>query len=373
MFSCVTSVNAEEPTNSNNIEQISSIVPTNAIVYAQSNLKPLAQSIQKYSADFGLSFKNVNELALGDPYVIYSAAEKGSQDKIYYFPVIENDKIKMILSVIDDNGNYTSELQEGIANELNNINYQEDNNHIFYSDDKKIYVQSDDDCDVLASVDGNFDSNNANNKNAENFENKSYEQKIEEITNNYAKETPTTSNSSSNEIFGANGFSTKAWNITQLNVNKCTVPQGNYNLCWAASVATTAKYRNLKKYPMLTAKQVANKMKISYNRGGTLTDMRNALSKYSVNNYSTSNKQLSFGKLQYNILSQYPVIMGCSSAVGGHAVTAIGYSTFGGVNLVTFYNSGTNRCSSVVYNSKGTKFSYAGYTFVWKTNVSRYK
>lgn len=143
-------------------------------------------------------------------------------------------------------------------------------------------------------------------------------------------------------------------------------------MCWAASVATTVRYRNYSKYPKLTAKQVSNKMNIGYNKGGTLSDMKNALSKYGITSYKTSNTQISFSKAQTNILNQYPFIIGATSNFGGHAVTGVGYTTYGGINQITFYNSGTNKCATVEYRTSGTKFSYANHTFKWVETVSKY-
>ena len=137
-------------------------------------------------------------------------------------------------------------------------------------------------------------------------------------------------------------------------------------------VATTVRYRNYSKYPNLTAKQVANKMKIGYNDGGDENDIKNALSKYGVTNYTFENKQISFSKVKTNILNQYPFIIGAISIKGGHSVTGVGYTTYGGINQVTFYNSGTNKFATVEYKSSRTKFSYINTTFLWYSTVSRY-
>lgn len=146
--------------------------------------------------------------------------------------------------------------------------------------------------------------------------------------------------------------------------------QGNYGLCWAASVATTVRYLNYSKYASLTAKQVANKMGIGYNDGGSISDIKNALKKYGQT-YLTSSSQLTFGKVQTNIVAQYPVIMVCydSGNTVGHAVTCIGYTTYGGIKQVTFWNSGNKKVTTVEYKTLGTKFSYAGYSFIWKKSV----
>lgn len=370
-----TAFSATNVVENKNSDDIASIIPEAAINYAQSRLKPLSQTVKQNSDDFGIDIKNVYKLKLGEPYVIYSSTDNGVQDPTYYFPVIENDEIIMVLSVIEDDGIYSAVLEEGIANDLNDIDYQSDENYIFYSDQENIYVESENSCDIIGEVDiceQNITKSQINN--AENFEHLSFEDKVEEITNTYAAEdiNDKSETNETNIIFGAQGFSTKQYNIVKLNTNKCTVSQGNYGLCWAASVATTVRYRNFSKYSKLTAKQVADKMQIGYNDGGSLSDMRKALTKYGVTGYNISNKQISFAKAKANILNQYPFIIGAISNKGGHAVTGIGYTTYGGINQVTFYNSGTNKCATVEYKTSGTKFSYANTTFKWIGTVSKY-
>ena len=63
--------------------------------------------------------------------------------------------------------------------------------------------------------------------------------------------------------------------------------QGNYGLCWAASVATICNYLNGSN---ITAKNVADEMNIGYEEGAWLYDAQRALNAYGVvyNNYNDS-------------------------------------------------------------------------------------
>lgn len=49
----------------------------------------------------------------------------------------------------------------------------------------------------------------------------------------------------------------------------------------------------------------------------------------------------------------------------GHATTIIGFSTYGGINQITFYNPGTDKVTSVEYLNSGTKYIYNSYVFKW--------
>lgn len=118
----ISSTTTFSATNTTEIsDDISSIIPEDAVKYAESRLKPLSQTVKQNSNDFGIKIENVYKLELGEPYVIYSSTDNGSQDPTYYFPVIQNDEIIMVLSVIEDSGVYSAGLEEGIANDLNNM------------------------------------------------------------------------------------------------------------------------------------------------------------------------------------------------------------------------------------------------------------
>ena len=62
-------------------------------------------------------------------------------------------------------------------------------------------------------------------------------------------------------------------------------------------------------------------------------------------------------------------IMTCISGTDGHAVTCVGYTTYGGIKQVTFWNSGNKQMTTVEYQTGGAKFAYAGKSFVWKNSV----
>lgn len=375
IVSSTTTFSATDTTKSETANDVSSLIPDDVVKYAESRLTPLSQTVKQNSDNFGIDIKNVYTLELGEPYVIYSSLDNGTQNPIYYFPVLQDNEIIMILSIIDDNGIYSAGLEEGIAEDLNTIGYQSDENYIFYTDEQNIYAESESDTEIIGSLNQSNNATITQLKNAKEFENLSFEKKINEINDTYAIDEPSDNIQVDNTqeiLYKAQGFSTKTYNTVRLNTNKCTVSQGNEGLCWAACVATTVRYRNYSKYPKLTAKQVANKMEIGYNDGGDENDIKKALDKYGVKNYTFKNKQISFSKVKTNILNQYPFIIGAISPKGGHSVTGVGYTTYDGINQVTFYNSGTNKFATVEYKSSGTKFSYVNTTFLWYSSVSKY-
>lgn len=331
---------------------------------------PLSQTV-KFTPDiFDIAVNSVYDLKLGTPYVIYSSANNGEQDAIYYFPVIQNNQSIMVLSVIDCGEDYSACIEEGIASYLNDINYMNNDNYIFYTDNKNIYAESEDNLKVI-DYKCTYEVTNAQIKNSERFENLEFNKKVEEITENYANDNKINSDSQPTmDIVGAQGFETNTNNIVKLKTTNCLVTQGNYNLCWAASVATVVRYRNYSNYSTLTAKQVADKVGIGYNTGANPDQTKNALEKYSISYTNASAGQISYAVYKTNIFSQYPVLIFAYPSSGmGHTVTGIGYTTYGGINQITFYNPATNTTSSVEYKTGGTTFTHNNTKHTWKYTV----
>lgn len=103
------------------------------------------------------------------------------------------------------------------------------------------------------------------------------------------------------------------------------VKQGNYNLCWAACVATIV---NFKKGLSLTAMNVADEMGINYMAGAGAGEMNDALAAYGLN-YSLYYGKLSWSTVKSRIHSKKPFIMVVDAgAEKAHAIVAYAYSYF---------------------------------------------
>lgn len=148
--------------------------------------------------------------------------------------------------------------------------------------------------------------------------------------------------------------------------------QGNYGLCWAASVATVANYVYGTSH---TAMNVADAMGKGYNDGGTTSEMQTALNYYAITYSYIVNSQLSYSVIQTNIQNQRPPIVYALSNAGtddeaAHAVTLYGY----GGGYIYLWNSGMNSGAGgsqlILYNSTATTFPYGNATFTWTKTVS---
>lgn len=143
--------------------------------------------------------------------------------------------------------------------------------------------------------------------------------------------------------------------------------QGKYGLCWAASVATIVNYRNGTAY---TAKNVADRMGIEYNTGGTLENASLALNLYGVM-YKAIYNQISWTLVKKNIDQKRHIYVAATSSRNGHAVACFGYKVNNQKKYVYFWNPGTQSTSIVLYKTAGTTFSYNNSVWTWKYTAAR--
>ena len=141
--------------------------------------------------------------------------------------------------------------------------------------------------------------------------------------------------------------------------------QGDYYLCWAASVATIVNY---KKNRNISAKTVANAMKIGYNDGATPLQTEKALNKYGLT-YKAKESKISWATIKRRIsVNDRPFSIALTPLSGGmgHMITGYGYNTFmSGMKMVEYWDSqGTKGCFP--YSSKVTLY---GVTYYWFATV----
>lgn len=117
------------------------------------------------------------------------------------------------------------------------------------------------------------------------------------------------------------------------------VGQGDYNLCWAASVATIVNY---KKNRNISAKTVANMMGIDYNTGAKLGDIKKALNKFELW-YKIKYDKISWKTVKKRIVvDDRPFVIALNSGGKmGHVITGYGFSNNSAENMpmVQFWDS----------------------------------
>lgn len=363
------------PQNKKNciLEMHNNIITNDVYEYALDRLLPLASTVNNSAENFGNIINNLNHISFGTPYIIYNAFSGGNQSCIYYFPVVEDNDVKCILSICKEGDYLFASLSEDIAEELNDINYLHDNDYIFYCDGKYIYAENNEKIkrlDVTIDDEYNVDSQDKQ----VSFKKLLLSQKVQHIKDTYGIKRDIQKNAVS-LYDNAKGFSSKTSTNVRLNTNGCLVQQYSDGNCWAASVATTLRYLNYSKFKNVTARNVCDKIHVGYNAGGNLVTRQKALIAYGISYYNDFlSYPMEFGLIQKNILNQRPILASCvgTKSGSGHAVTGIGYTTYGGIKQVVFYNSGNNKCVTTEYKTKGLTFSYNNESYRWRSSLSCY-
>lgn len=163
---------AADSNDSESLEIKSLDVPQEAISYAKSIAPTMLSSVVGNQELYGVSINNYDNVSLGEPYTIMSFDEEDSD--IYYFPVLEDDEIKLILSVYEISGEWNATISEDIAEQLNDLEDGSDKEYILYYDNGTTYAQSENKTEEIFADESMSDSDNTINSDL------SYEDKLNE-------------------------------------------------------------------------------------------------------------------------------------------------------------------------------------------------
>lgn len=275
---------------------------------------------------------------------------------INIYPIFINDKAVMMAYADSKGANISLSYDISIFTSLKTLSNED---YILYIDDGVYYAECEKGTQELSRTKDYYDNGN------DEFDESSYSEKIEYLEIIEDKdcifEDIQDENYASNDKLGMNytlvskvssTINGVASNLYTCNIKKF-VSQNDRGLCWAASVATIVNYKVA--LSNLSAENVADKMKIGYDRGGTLTDIRSALYKYGINYNITYNK-LPWNTVKINISRDKPFVIALKKENIGHAITAYGYACDSNGYKILFYYS-----APYVYTS--------GYVFNWVATV----
>ncbi len=255
------------------ISSIEDVIPLEAKLYVNENMNIFFQYACEFDTMQSISMSEDIGLILGNPYVIYNFSSE--QDEVYYYPIIdkESNTVISIVGIIGTEFGYVFEIQTGMADILNEMNYIQ-NNCIFYIKNGNLYAENQ---SQLVNVDlGLVPETGAEEENIiENqFFNLSYEEKMTAIIDKIPEFKPYTSVAWENEEQQLNSLLGTTLTLYY--------PQGlySYGMCWASSTATVVNYL---KSSTVTGFDVCNRLGIGYNTGGSLYDIQSGLSYYGIN------------------------------------------------------------------------------------------
>ena len=285
----------------------------------------------------------MSDLELGEGYIIYDAS-KAIQESSYYFPVYENNEVVLVVNVIESNEGWNISVGTDEIEALKEINYKE-NGGIVYIADNVVYAENGENKAVLYSNTGSVIENDM----SCDFEKLEFEEKSEIVEDKQKMVRAVEIEEESDGKFVGAGGITSGNGYAYLNMDNCCVGQGNYNLCWAASIATIYRYRTGNR--SLTAKNVADKVGLPY-AAANESEIATAFNVYGLS--YKERKFIPFSKIKSNINNKYPVMVKGKIAETNkytkHAVTVVGYNDVGVDDFVKIWDSATEKYKIIKYS-----------------------
>lgn len=336
--------------------------------YANSIFDIVRNTLCIYKNDFDISTDKLRHITLGEAYVICDLDEE-SQDEIYYFPVLsDNKEVIAILNIAGVSDGWHYSISNELVDILNDIDYVH-NRAYFYKNKNSTVVESK---NVIHNLLG------YSNELVSEIRQKTKKQResiLRQTLNKFHKVKIHDNAKAENlicEYKPSFSESTRDRKICSLHNPQS---QGTYPLCWAATVATIVNYCKGTNYSCTdVAKKMGQKPPYHGESDGVAW---NALSIYGVaynNLYFDRSNKMSWDTYKLYINNKYPVYIGAmtSDHKTGHAVTGFGYRTVSLVEYVSIWNSGINNMMAVPFKHSGTTFVYNNKVFVWETSVAAY-
>lgn len=364
MFNFQTAVFAETKSGQIN-ENVS--VPNDAAQYIQEKYSDIVELAKLYQEAFQLDGTTLHDLTIGEPYVILDLDET-QQDELYYYPILDaEDKIILVVSVMGTTEGWNLSISTEMTEELNNIEYVE-NNFVFLESEDNIVAESKDDAIVIEGEENEI---------IEEYTDLDYDELVEEVSEKIDEQFVKTDILEEEETCDMLYGYTRGFRATSTSASKvCSLynpkGQGAYGMCWAASVATIANYI---KGTNRSAQSICLLMEIGLNDGATISQSATALNKLGVYYAAHPLSIMSWTLIKKNINNKYPILVAAKSGSKGHMVTLYGYQELY-TNYIQIWNSGLNGGAGgsqvIQFKSSGSTFSYGGYTYKWKEYVSYY-
>lgn len=322
----------------------------NAILYAQRCYIDMVDIIYQNQDEFGIINLSMDDLRLGEPYIIYNVADS-CQDAIYYFPIYSKNKIVLVLSLLYKDNIWNESMDSTQSKALNFVNYGEQN-CVFYKIGSNIFVENNE------KVINLFTSEIVNKENInDEFVKLTLDEKIKIIDSNTKTIQILDHELDSNVNIGYAPRIIYGNTYTYLDMNGYRVTQNGYNICWAASIATIVRY-NLGNVT-LTAEQVANRMgenyKLASYTGANNVTIQRAINTYGLR-YSHKSTSIEWDRVRYNINNRKPIMLSCYSENGGHMVTVTGYTNN---KYMKIWDSATENSRLIAYGKSFTESNVA--------------
>lgn len=323
-----------------------------------SKLNELFITLKTVPEDLGLTLSDVEDAYVGQSFSIANVTAEGDYEAAYnilYLPVISNNEVIAVASVHKDSDGFSCSIGKKFAEQLEVVIKSTNGNFALVADEMDIiavdtanntefivdYVNNDTvDTYIYEDV---CDYNNV--INAAYIYNKSYDLPV------------------------ATPPMTRAYNYFN---SYPIVYQGNYNICWAAVVASMVMYELPSQYSELYATHVCNKIGHSYT-AGSVSDVMNALEAYLPSSYNIAfvSRALTKNEVISEIDSNDPaaIFLTTSNATMGHVVAMCGYRSTSSSFQVRYMDPYFQEFEFAYYESSGFDFVFGTTSYTWVYTV----
>lgn len=333
-------------------------MPQKIVKYVEDNVADAVETVLE-DGDSGVDMDYGADISIVKPYVIYNAFKQ--QDAVYNFPLTADDRVVMVISVMDTEEGLGMQFGPGLADKLNEIDYVH-TDYIFYEYDDTFYAESANAKMVLGYISsGNYNYTDEEMKRSQIFSRLSYMEKCRVIADKVKDFVKcTVSEDGADQNLKAGGI------LTLHN----PMGQYNYGMCWAACVATVVNY---KKNSSVNPFEVCNKMSIGYDEGGTAYNIRDALNKYSVDYQKVRFNMLNIDEVKDNIDGKHPIValLFNDHYSKGHAVVIFGYTPKEFLKYWDPAISSTGGEGTIEYVKSSYNFVSNGHSYEWRHTVSK--
>lgn len=321
------------------------------------------------NSDFDSNVK-ISELKVEKPFIILDETQENFSE-IWYYPVYYNNNIQFLVEIyIYQNNLYCGISQEYVA-KLNEINYNSDmrivkgKENIYAIDEKNNEHILENNIEGSTSMD------------VESFS---------ELSNLESNKLSFNSVDSTSSRFNPKGPVKEVTNGYECDMTNCFVKQYNYQICWAASMATMIRYLRPEN-GYIVAGDVAyavgdalgidtstNEGKVACLVPRSNDDVQLGLVLYEIY-YSIVNRKLTYEELKNEIKNGSPIYMFAGyydeeHKWHGHGTVIYGYYTYGSMRYIEMWNPGSAEKQAFQYNLDGSVgYVYNNHIFPWLSTI----
>lgn len=344
------------------------------VAYAKTNLFPdLEMNLVNAPESLGFTNDDVKNLSVGESFTISNifGNDVTEVNDIMYFPVIADDDIIAILTLVKYNNDLSASIGKDFADELSDYLKSNDKAVALFSYNQNIMG-----IDTSSNVEMIFDSHQVEysaNAFPTDFSYIEVANDDNVLSNSTIYDLATTVDTTSLINTTINTDSIQATQSYNFLINYPIVYQGNYGICWAATVAAMVIYE-VDSITNLTATGVCDAMGHSYT-GGSVSDIINALNYYLPSTYVPTYYSYAMTKNQVKTIidNDDPACMlshDINNTNNGHATSLCGYSESGSTFQIRIMDSAYQCFKFSTYSStNGYLFAFGNTQYKWDYTV----